>query len=531
MKTIRYLASLVMCLAALTLASCKGGSNGTASTSLDPPPVPDPPGAVPAFPLVDHVNQFDITLGNILFLELFILGDELFEAQYNALDGIGALRLPDGTPFRQRFSRVPPGGGRFTGPNGDACAGCHNVPFPASAGDASSNVIQDPAKDGVGPFNNRNTTSLFGSGVLQVLAEEITADLLEVRDDAAAAALPGGAPVTLPLDSKGLSFGTITATRDAFGIVTFDLSGIEGIDPDLVVRPFGWKGHVTALRDFVRGAAFNEMGMESDEIVDKIGGGDPDPDGDGVEGELSVGDITALVVYIAAQEVPTTLEFLVREGLEPRPTRAVAAAIAQGEALFDAIGCTDCHVPELRIDTPIFEEPTRRGGGHYFDPDLDPATTGYDPDRPFRFHLVQEGDEPRLAPHPNGGARVRLFGDLKRHRMGAQLADAQEMCVTDASGAVIKDGAADVTVDEMTFLTAELWGVGNSGPWLHDGRAASIRDAILLHGTEAPPAVGDPARSEAQESRDAFLALTITEQDAVIEFLESLVLFAFEEEE
>ena len=46
-----------------------------------------------------------------------------------------------------------------------------------------------------------------------------------------------------------------------------------------------------------------------------------------------------------------------------------------------------------------------------------------------------------------------------------------------------------------------------------------------------PPSVGDPDRSESQEAREAFVALSVDERAAVLEFLESLVLFAFEEED
>ena len=119
------------------LVSCGGsGSSGgnTAVTSLDLAAEPEPPGDQPAFPFIEHVDQSNITSGAILFDELFVLGDELFAARFNSLDGSGALRLPDMSPLPSRFSRIPPGGGRFTGPNGQACNGCHNTPFGTSAG-------------------------------------------------------------------------------------------------------------------------------------------------------------------------------------------------------------------------------------------------------------------------------------------------------------------------------------------------------------------------------------------------------------
>ncbi len=519
---------------AIAIAGCHGsGSSGGGSeaTSLDPPAGPEPVGDLPAFPFVEHLDQSRVASGEVLFQELFVIGDSLFETAFNAQDGAGALRLPDGTPLAGRFSRVPPGGGRFTGPNGQACQGCHNSPFGTSAGEAAGNVAQDPARAGAPPFNLRNTISLFGSGLIQRLAEEMTEELLALRDAAAAAALPGGAPVTVALMAKSVGFGNITASRSGAGVVSFDTSAVEGVSADLVVRPFGWKGDVPTLRHFVRGASRNELGMEADELVAKELLLGTDPDGDGVEGELSIGDITGLTVYVAAQETPATIERLVRERRMASPGAEFGAASERGRVLFTQIGCHTCHVPEMRLLDPVFEEPTRRGGGNYLDAAMDPSSTALDPDRPFRFHLAQQGDFPRPEPHSAGGLRVALFGDLKRHRMGSRLADAQATPALTASGEPLVIGGAAATVGTREFLTPELWGVGSTGPWLHDGRAGSLEEAIRLHGVDAPPAAGNPDRSEAQEARDAFVALSSDDRTAVVTFLRSLVLFELAAEE
>jgi hypothetical protein len=265
--------------------------------------------------------------------------------------------------------------------------------------------------------------------------------------------------------------------------------------------------------------------MEADELVAKET--EDDPDGDGVVGELSVGDITAITIYVGAQEIPQPLSRLVRDGLAPPPSTESGRLIERGRALFSEIGCASCHVPELRLLDPVFEEPTLRGGGNYHDP----AVGGLDPGRPLRFHLVRDGDLPRLEPHPEGGARVALFGDLKRHNMGSQLADSQATAVNLADGSQLQAGGVPVTVPPAVFLTAELWGAGNTGPWLHDGRAGTLERAILLHGVDSPAPPGNPGRSEAQEARDAFQALPAGDQLAVVEFLRNLVLFAFPEDE
>lgn len=515
--------SLVLCVAILALSSCDSGTQG--GPFLPPPPVP---GEEAAFPFPEHVDQFQIRDGLLNFDILFDQGDELFEVRYNAFDGIGILKLPDGTPLPGRFSRIPPGGGRTTGPNGDSCTACHNTPFGTAAGPNSSNVAQDPSQDGVGPFNIRNATSLFGSGVLQRLAEEMTEELHRQRDQALADLSPGDPEVRVALEANGVSFGLLGVAKNPDGSPRLDVDRLEGIDPDLVVRPYGWKGDVATLRDFTRGAASNELGLESDELVDKDPLGREDPDCDGVTGELSVGDITALVLYIGAQEIPQPRGRLVAAGLLPPPPPDQNRLALEGEILFEQIGCTSCHQPRLRLFDPVFEEPTLRGRGAYFDPEIDPLETGLDPLAPFRFHLVREGDFPRLVPHPNGGAIVELYGDLKRHNMGRTLADPQPTPVVGANGRPLTHEGTPVTVDGSLFLTAELWGVGDSGPWLHDGRASTLEDAILLHGEAEPAPPGDPGRSEAQESRDLFAALPEEQRIAVVEFLKSLIHFSLE---
>jgi hypothetical protein len=149
-------------------------------------------------------------------------------------------------------------------------------------------------------------------------------------------------------------FGSLTVAADAAGKTSFDLSRVEGIDPDLVVRPFGWKGDTPTVRPFVSGPAFGGLGMQSEELLWKNPdpADVPDPDGDGVARELSVGDITAMTIYTAAQETPGELETLAAAGLVAAPSEADVARIAAGRAAFQSIGCATCHVPEMRLETP-----------------------------------------------------------------------------------------------------------------------------------------------------------------------------------
>ncbi len=276
-------------------------------------------------------------------------------------------------------------------------------------------------------------------------------------------------------------------------------------------------------------AASVAMGMQAEEFVWRVPGGEetPDLDEDGVERELSVGDITAITAYTVAQETPQELAGLVEAGYVAVPSAAESESVERGRAAFSEIGCADCHLPQMRLASTVFEEPTARGNGHYYDRFLAEKDPGYDPARPLRFDLLTEAEAPRVEAAPDGGAVVRLYGDLKRHAMGRHLAEPGG-----PSPALLPmlsplmDGEAPVLVAPDVFLTAELWGVGNTGPWLHDGRAGTLREAVVLHGEDDPPAPGEAGRGEAQEARDAFLALPADGQDDLIAFLLSLRTFS-----
>jgi mono/diheme cytochrome c family protein len=478
----------------------------------------------PAFPLAAHVESADIAAGRYTFNRLFEAGRLLFHASFNGLDGVGIAVRPDGSHV-QRFAPIGP-----KGPTAQGCAECHNAPAVASAGLAHSSVARDIAGKGQAPFNVRSVISPFGDGILQLLAQEMTEELQAARAAAAADAKASpGRGMTRALTSKGTSFGAITATASSDGQVVFDVSRVVGIDPDLVVRPMGWKGDAPIIRNITVGAATFGMGM----LAEEEGWKTPDAqktsdlDGDGVERELSVGDVTAITVYTAALETPTSFSQLAALGFVKPPTPAQAAQIEAGRAAFIASGCATCHTPDMPLDNTRFEEPTMRGNGNYYDRTLATRDPGYDPKRPFAFDVLVDALTPRADRRTGGGAIIHLYGDLKRHAMGRVLADPAGPDESDgADGQALKYDGKPVTIPADQFLTAELWGAGNTGPWLHDNRAGTLREAILLHGEDAPPPTGSPGRSEAQEARDAFKARPAADQDAIVAFLKSLRTFS-----
>jgi hypothetical protein len=481
-----------------------------------------------AFPLEKHLEQKDVAAGAIAFAQLFDDGDKLFHTPYNGLDGVGMKRLAG--KVVNRFSVGPVAGSPV--PVGvQSCGSCHATPFPAGGGLANTRVFFDPNQDGAPPVDVRSTISLFGNGVVQRLAEEMTEQLLSARDAAAqqAKATPGTS-ASQPLKANGVDFGTIVATSSPTGDVKYDVSQVRGVSPDLVVRPFGWKGQIATLRNFAVAAGSFGMGMQAEEFVWRLPPeAGPDPDGDGVSRELSVGDITAMTIYNAAQEAPVELGRLADLGFAAAPDTNARNQFDRGRKLFGEVGCASCHLPEMRLASTVYEEPTRRGGGQFLDAFLAGKTPDYDPTRPVRFDLAKDSQAPRIEPDGKGGAIVRLYGDLKRHEMGRQLADPAPVGALTATLAPLQQDGHVALVPASQFLTPELWGVGNTGPYLHDDRAGTLAEAIDLHGEDAPPAAGQPGRSEAQEARDAFKKLAPDDQRAVIAFLKSLLNFSSED--
>lgn len=398
-------------------------------------------------------------------------GLRIFATPFNRLDGFG-----DG-PMNQP-NRVNPGGRpgmqssdqpflRLNGLDSQTCLECHNIlsnrEIPASnavggAGGASQSAFPGVLQPDVGDLENNgfaritgrmiNPPFSFGSGGIELLAKEMTANLQALLEVAEAS--PGE---VVSLDTHGVNFGTLR-----FDGVGFDTRGVEGVDDDLVVRPFGRKGCCQTVRQFDVGAMQFHHGIQPVEVV-----GDVDDDGDGFVNELTVGEISAMHIFQAALERPREM---------PRSQRARV-----GKALFGEIGCASCHVPELRTESRFL-------GMAFPEVETDPSA-----------NIYRWVDLSRSSPgfsRAGRGVRVRLFADLKRHDMGAEMAE--------STGEAL----------DRFFQTARLWGVADTAPYLHDGRATTLADAISMHG------------GDGKAASEAFDSLTAAERSAVVAFLLTL---------
>ena len=159
------------------------------------------------------------TSRNVIALDPFRAirrGRQMFQRKFTRLEGQGPV-FGDG--FGNIHIDLTIGAGLA-----DSCAGCHGRPR-GSAG-FGGDVVTRP--------DSRDAPHLFGLGLKEMLADEITTQLRATREAAVTQASRTGRPVTRPLIGKGIRYGSITANPDG----SVDASQVEGVDADLRVRPF-----------------------------------------------------------------------------------------------------------------------------------------------------------------------------------------------------------------------------------------------------------------------------------------------------
>jgi CxxC motif-containing protein (DUF1111 family) len=134
------------------------------------------------------------------------------------------------------------------------------------------------------------------------------------------------------------------------------------------------------------------------------------------------------------------------ERVSPRTKEPINSVV--GRKLFEKVGCTACHVPKL-------------------------------------------------------GSVEGIYSDLLLHDMGTDLADSGSYYGSIESPSA--DGAKS-----QEWRTPPLWGCRDSGPYLHDGRADTLEEAIALHG------------GQGEKSAQTYFQLKMPERFQIQSFLNSL---------
>ncbi|MBT4864388.1 MAG: hypothetical protein HON53_04600 [Planctomycetaceae bacterium] len=243
------------------------------------------------------------------------------------------------------------------------------------------------------------------------------------------------------------------------------------------VGRFGWRGQTGTLHEFVLGACAVELGLqvpgntiqtkyplkrgqegdirvrEPFKVRDPRLGGGTDTDLD-----LTDEQCKSLTAYCASLSAPVPVA-----GAHLQ----VSLDVYKGHKLFNKIGCAACHVKDM-------------------------------------------------------GPAKDVFSDLLLHDMGKKLADPLPATpeITDETApsfsssyygeSAIEFLATITTNIRQEWRTPPLWGVRDSAPYMHDGRAYSLETAIRMH------------EGEASRSGKRFRALTSKQREQLLTFLNSL---------
>ena len=427
----------------------------------------------PALP-EDLILQEDIEGGNLSVGQVRMTGLLVFTTPFNRLDGYGDGQFDPEDPDHTSFDNGNRPGMqteftpflRVNGLDSQTCLECHSIlsssAVPPTFGigghsGLSNNAVFLPTEIDVDAYdestgesglfaflNGRfiNPPFLFGAGGVQLLANEMTDDLQAIRKNCIEQ------DGTYELETKGVSFGSITCSGGKVTQMDIDGNGLA-VDNDLVVRPFGRKGEFATTRAFDRSATRFHLGIQPEEVMlDQYGDKNADGDGDGVTNELTVGEMSALSVFISC---------LPSAKMEMLDSNAKA-----GKETFDEIGCSQCHIPAIEANKSKHSQA-------FPEVETDPEANVF-----IVYDLFGPECPTNFRKNLSGGLTIPLFADLKRHDMGDVLAE------------TAVDGHGAPLALNRYFTTARLWGVGDSAPYLHDGRAQTLTEAILQHGGNPP---------------------------------------------
>lgn len=246
---------------------------------------------------------------------------------------------------------------------------------------------------------------------------------------------------------------------------------------DNKIGRFGWKSQKPSLYDFTMTACAVELGLN---VPDHRQAGSPQrPDYQPAGFDLTQAEADALVKYLKELPAPA---------VAAADNIGVRESLKNGERLFAKSGCATCHTPKLGDVAGIYSDlllhdmgPDSGDSGDYgvFVPDSTPS----DSDDPI----------PELS-------TVQIQQFQGGRRFAASNSQTLQTIPENLKGAATQE-----------WRTPPLWGVRDSAPYLHDGRAKSLEQAIAMHG------------GEGQQSAMNFFTLSKADQTLVLAFLRSLV--------
>jgi CxxC motif-containing protein (DUF1111 family) len=335
--------------------------------------------------------------------------------------------------------------------NGASCAECHASPATGGGSDVLSTRIGAMINGRFDALERLGGPTIQTQGVVGLQGFRFRGEV--VPKQATIVAKRRATPV--------FGFGLVEAVPDVDLVFLSVLQHL--VTPDTAGRPnfvrnlrtgfpavgrFGWKAQIATLTDFAGDAYKDEMGITTP-------GWFRSGDGRLIDEENAPQGNAALLKFnpVTSPNEPDIEDVILFRNfmrfLAPPPRGPVTPAVRAGETLFLSIGCANCHAPTLQTS---------------------PSTVAALDRKEF---------------HP--------YSDFLLHDMGP-----------------LGDGIEQGTGRGSEMRTAPLWGLREHSFLIHDGRAATVELAILMH------------RGQGQGARDRFNALTRRQKDNLLAFLNSL---------
>lgn len=310
----------------------------------------------------------------------------------------------------------------------------------------------------------RNAPALFGIGLIAEIADETL--------------------TALAREQRGTEFGI--SGRVASANVEFQ-NPVGGIDEwgndnrgplKQRIGKFGWKGQTGTISEFVAAACANELGLQTpnhpqpnwhNDSPSRTPANQPD--------DLTDKQCQALIDFVAGIARPVRINL-----------KSAASPAHAGENVFNEIGCVHCHVRTVGAIDGIYSDLLLHDMGSGL---ADPMLANLSESMIQEIPVFQEISS-ALATASSSYYSTIPFNAIDSSRFTSEV---------------------DQIIRELSreWKTPPLWGLAASAPYLHDGRAATIHEAIMWHNGEA---AGVTRR---------YLELDSDAKHALIVFLESLV--------
>ena len=313
------------------------------------------------------------------------------------------------------------------------------------------------------------------------------------------------------------------------GKVSGRVSKVEG-----GIGRFGWRAQTARLQQFVRDACANEVGLQvpgADQALHPLNV-DYKPKGF----DLNAAQLASLTMFVATLSRPSAAT-PVDERLHKLSHR--------GRQLFAQIGCVDCHIETLGASSSglhgIYSDLLLHDmGPKLADPVLPTPKTMM-----VKKLVLDDGSDSsssRSSRSSSSRSKSKRNSTLPSQRISSPTSSPRRRFTSSGGGSYGGGGRPTIVsnvspgrplgsagplaspprvktkmVEQVVptnlaqeWRTPPLWGVSATAPYLHDGRASTLVEAILYHGGEALPAVKN------------FLRLSPADRTAVVEFLKTL---------